>query len=373
MSREPEAQGISDRPAAHTSRLICPNSKTDLPCGFFHDSNWFDLVSSVSFASCGVLTQLYGRLKRWNCYRFAVWLFTGMVNNVALKINRDPSSPSSKFLSAYSANPLVNRPKIGAVSYLNTKPLVVGLDDRATDYELLFDLPSRLADRLASGELDVALIPAIEAVAHPEYTIVSDACIGCQGPVWSVKLFSRVPAAEIRTLALDEGSRTSQALTRAFLAKKFNVFPRCETLSIDQDWRHCDCDAALVIGDRAMNAKSESFPYSLDLGTAWTCWTQKPFVFAVWAARPGSDFEGLSDLLSQARDAGQQELESIARENAARYDLSIQDCWRYLQQNIHYYLGDEEKLGMQLYFDFAAELSLIPQPASLQFYEASVS
>ena len=118
------------------------------------------------------------------------------------------------------------RPKIGAVSYLNTKPLVAGLERRATDYELIFDLPSRLADQLARGDLDVALIPVIEAAAHPEYTIVSDACIACHGPVWSVKLFSKVPIAEIKTLALDEGSRTSRALTRIFLANKYGLRTR---------------------------------------------------------------------------------------------------------------------------------------------------
>lgn len=249
---------------------------------------------------------------------------------------------------------------------------MVGLGGARTDHELLFDLPSRLADRLAAGDLDVALIPVIEAVARPEYTIVSDACIACRGPVWSVKLFSRVPAAQIKTLALDEGSRTSQALTRVFLAEKFNVVPECQTLLIDEDWEQTHCDAALVIGDRAMKKGSEVFPYSLDLGTAWTCWTGKPFVFAVWAARPGANFDQLDELLSTARDAGQKALRSIAVENGPRYNLTNEDCYRYLNQNIYYYLGDEEKAGMQQYFDFAADLSLIPKPASLQFYEATL-
>src|SRR2546423_269936 len=102
--------------------------------------------------------------------------------------------------------------RIGAVSYLNTKPLVYRLAERLPQAEIVYNLPSRLADRLASGQLDVALIPSVEFFQNANYSIVSDACIGCRGPVWSVKLFSRVPAAEIRTLALDEGSRTSVAL-----------------------------------------------------------------------------------------------------------------------------------------------------------------
>ena len=114
----------------------------------------------------------------------------------------------------------MGRPKIGAVSYLNTKPLVAGLKDQH-DFEVIFDLPSRLADRLSARHFDAALIPVVEAVSNPDYVIVSDACIACRGPVWSVKLMSRVPAEEIKTLALDEGSRTSRALTRVFLDKKF--------------------------------------------------------------------------------------------------------------------------------------------------------
>src|SRR3954471_5186769 len=111
--------------------------------------------------------------------------------------------------------------RIGAVSYLNTKPLVYGLAERLPQADVVYDFPSRLADRLAAGDLDVALIPSVEFFQDPSYSIVSDACIGCRGPVWSVKLFSRVPPPQIRTLALDEGSRTSVALVRILLKERF--------------------------------------------------------------------------------------------------------------------------------------------------------
>src|ERR1700733_15959753 len=104
---------------------------------------------------------------------------------------------------------MVARLRVGAVTYLNTKPLVYRLEQFAPHVELVFDLPSRLADQLAAGQLDVALIPSIEFFQNPHYTIVSDACIACRGPVRSVKLFSRVPPQNIQSLALDEGSRTS--------------------------------------------------------------------------------------------------------------------------------------------------------------------
>src|SRR5437773_2975842 len=122
--------------------------------------------------------------------------------------------------------------RIGAVSYLNTKPLVYGLAELAPQHELLFDLPSRLADDLAAGRLDVALIPSIEFFKDPSYTIVSDACIACRGPVRSVKLFSRVPLPAIQTLALDEGSRTSAALVRILLLERFGIEPTLRPLPI---------------------------------------------------------------------------------------------------------------------------------------------
>jgi chorismate dehydratase len=98
----------------------------------------------------------------------------------------------------------------------------------AVDADLMFDLPSRLADRLAKGDLDIALIPSIEFFQNPSYTIVSDACIACRGPVLSVKLFSRVPFEKIITLALDEGSRTSVALVRTLLRERYGLSPQLE-------------------------------------------------------------------------------------------------------------------------------------------------
>src|SRR5215475_4027634 len=127
---------------------------------------------------------------------------------------------------------MATRLRVGAVTYLNTKPLVFRLPQFAPQAELSFDLPSRLADDLAAGRLDVALIPSIEYFQDPDYRIVSDACIACRGPVLSVKLFSRVKAAHLRTLALDEGSRTSVALVRILFRERFGLEPQTLPLAI---------------------------------------------------------------------------------------------------------------------------------------------
>ena len=99
--------------------------------------------------------------------------------------------------------------RIGAVNYLNTKPLIYELDLLAPEAELILEVPSRLADHLADGDLDVALIPAIEYFRGGRYTIVPNIAIASRGPVLSVTLFSRVPWQDIRRVALDAGSRTS--------------------------------------------------------------------------------------------------------------------------------------------------------------------
>ena len=201
---------------------------------------------------------------------------------------------------------MASQPKIrvGAVNYLNTKPLVYELEALAPQVELVFDLPSRLADGLAAAEYDVALIPSIEYFQDPTYTTVSDACIACRGPVLSVKLFSRVPAQQIRTLALDEGSRTSVALVRILLHERFGLEPQLEPLPIGNSMADTSADAVLLIGDRAIHSPLGTFAEVWDLGDQWCRWAELPFVFAVWTARAGVDLAGLDSCLGRGSRPG---------------------------------------------------------------------
>src|SRR3954451_16959274 len=142
--------------------------------------------------------------------------------------------------------------RVGAVNYLNTKPLIERLTDFAPNIVLSLDLPSKLADQLAAGELDVGLIPVIEFFRGDNYSFVPNVAIGSRGPVLSVTLFSKVPWEQIRTVALDEGSRTSAALTQILLRKRYVVKPLVQPLPIDASAEHLTTDAVLLIGDRAM-------------------------------------------------------------------------------------------------------------------------
>ena len=123
--------------------------------------------------------------------------------------------------------------RVGAVNYLNTKPLIEGLSSFAPHAELHLDLPSRLADRLAAGDLDVGLIPVIEYFRAGTYTIVPDVAIATRGPVLSVTLFSKVPWPEIRSVALDDGSRTSSTLAQIVLRKRYGACPELRPLPLD--------------------------------------------------------------------------------------------------------------------------------------------
>jgi chorismate dehydratase len=254
--------------------------------------------------------------------------------------------------------------RLGAVSYLNTRPLIYGLRERlAGQGRLTLNLPSRLADDLKAGRLDVALIPSIEYLRGEQ--IVSDAVIACRGPVWSVRLLSRVPLAEIRTLALDEGSRTSATLVRVLLDEAFGIRPETVPLPIDALPEASEADAMLMIGDRAMHPPAGVYQEIWDLGERWCRQTELPFVFAMWVARPGIETEAISEMLAACRDEGQQHLEEIAQREAGPHGLTTSALHRYFAENLHFQLGPRELAGLTLYQQRAAALGAVSSQRDL--------
>jgi chorismate dehydratase len=261
------------------------------------------------------------------------------------------------------------RLRIGAVEYLNTKPLICDLETLAPEADLILDLPSRLADDLARGDLDVALIPVIEYFRAGNYQIVPDIAIASRGPVLSVTLFSRVPLPRVQTLALDEGSRTSAALTQVLLRRRYNLRPRTLPLRMDQVADDVPADAVLLIGDRAMRASLPGFPYSYDLGQEWHEWTGLSFVYAIWAVRPGVDLGNVADALAAAKRRGRESVAQIAHFEAPRLGLDAGFCRRYLTNIIHFDLGPREIAGLRRFQTLAIELGLAPEGSSLEFYQ----
>src|SRR2546426_1288693 len=186
--------------------------------------------------------------------------------------------------------------RLGAVGYLNARPLVYGLE-RSSRFDVRFDVPSVCANLLHGGGIDVGLIPSIEYLRGladaGSYRIVPDLAIASRGEVASVSLYTRRPMSDVRSIAMDTSSRTSVALVSVLCARLFKVQPAIESRAPDVTAMLADCDAALLIGDNALLADPSpdtTYPgvERIDLGEAWTKWTGLPFVYAFWAGRDGS-------------------------------------------------------------------------------------
>jgi chorismate dehydratase len=251
--------------------------------------------------------------------------------------------------------------RVGAVNYLNTKPLIEGLTRFAPQIELTLDLPSRLADQMSRDALDIGLIPVAEYFRGDSYTHLPNISISSFGPVLSVTLFSRVPWEAIESVSLDEGSRTSAALTLALLAKRSRRAPTVRQLPIDLPADDVSTDAVLLIGDRAMKACLPSFPYAYDLGEEWTNLTGLPMVFAVWAVRAGVEVpEPIANAFARAKAHGLANAGAIAAREAKHLGIDPGYCRRYFTNIIRYDLGPKELEGMRAFRQCLAGLGLAP-------------
>jgi chorismate dehydratase len=258
--------------------------------------------------------------------------------------------------------------RLGAVSYLNTRPLVHGLDRRPDLFTIRFDVPSVCASLLHEGRVDLGLIPAIEYL-RGDYAMVPDLAIGSDGPVLSVAIFSSVSIDQVRTLALDLSSRTSVALTRILCARLWDIQPVFIPSEPDIRAMLTSADAALVIGDPALAIDPAGLGATkIDLGEAWKSLTGLPFVYATWSGRDGAvDHEQVA-ALQQARQRGVQEAAVIAREVAGGDDLAEARAHSYLRDTLKYGLGDRELAGLERFHMLAVELGLASTRRPLRFF-----
>jgi chorismate dehydratase len=267
------------------------------------------------------------------------------------------------------------RVRLGAVGYLNARPLVHGLD-RVPRFDVRFDVPSECARLLHEGGIDVGLIPSIEYLRGGPYRIVADLAIASRGPVASVAVYTTKPMQDVRSMALDTSSRTSAALVGVLCGRLFKIDPVLQARGPDLAGMLARCDAALIIGDNALLLDHENYELrstkyeveKIDLGEAWTTMTGLPFVWAFWAGRP--DALNATDVgaLQEARDAGVNQPDAIAREYVPESPVHQAIGARYLRDNIKYYLGDEERAGLEAFYRYAAEAGLVPGAGALRFY-----
>jgi len=280
-----------------------------------------------------------------------------MVSATAAKAG---SSPASGVRSGGRAA------RLGAVSYLNAEPTVNGLDaDESSGFRVEREVPSRVARRLHAGEVDLGLVPSIE-YAFGDFAIVPGVAIGSRGPVRSVLLFHHGPLERVRRVAVDTSSRTSAALVKVLLREKLGRDPQYVPMGPSLVDMLAVADAALLIGDPALDHEGDSA--RLDLGEEWTRTTGLPFVYAFWAGRPGAVGAAGVSRLQSALASGLEALPAIAARQARGEAFRAAKYEAYLRENIVYRLGEEEQAGLREFYRRAHALSLIPAVPELRFH-----
>ena len=262
-------------------------------------------------------------------------------------------------------------PKIraGAVSYLNTRPLVFGLDQGlgADRIELTYSVPSVVASRMAAGELDLALLPVVELARIPDLVVVPGLAIGSLGNCRSVLLVARKPLADVKRIALDRESSTSNALAAVLAAEAWGLAPEFVTGPLDLTLALAEHDAVVRIGDKALFEPLPSGAIAYDLGGAWTARTTLPFVFAVWATRPGVVDREVYEMLHASRRAGHAAIPAIAADytwNGRQYPgIAL----AYLRDAMRYRLGDPEVAAMRRFLSAAATVGVIDAAPPIDF------
>jgi chorismate dehydratase len=239
--------------------------------------------------------------------------------------------------------------KVGIVNYLNTRPLIYGLERPPIreKIELIGDYPSRLVPMLKSGDIDVGLIPVAAIKQLPEYYIIGNHCIGAEGEIASVALFSEVPMEKIQTVLLDYQSMSSVALLKWLMKDFWGIHPKI-IKTTDEHYRDeiKGTTAGLVIGDRALEQRRIS-SYIYDLGSEWKAITGLPFVFAAWVS-----IHPLPELFvkefDEANEMGMQYIDEIvAANNFPLYDLA-----KYYKLHLSYHLDAAKRNAMSKFLTF---------------------
>jgi chorismate dehydratase len=297
----------------------------------------------------------------------------------------------------------MSRARLGAVEYLNARPLVYGLE-QSPRFALRFDVPSRCASLLHEGAIDVGLIPSIEYLRGPVetarvspklasntaraeadgpyvqqtagYAIVPGMAISSRGPVASVAIYATKAISDVASLALDTSSRSSVALARVLCARAFRISPAFSSHPPDLQAMLKVADAALIIGDHALFTDGGAFEIDgrrtdvekIDLGDVWTTSTGLPFVYAFWAGRPDALRPGDIEILRSAKAEGVARVEAIAASYFSGEPARQLAGASYLRDNIKYDFGADERAGLELFYRYAAECGVVNEVRPLRFY-----
>lgn len=277
--------------------------------------------------------------------------------------------------------------RLGAVSYLNVRPLVHGLDRQPgpigvqgdssnaagaqVSVSIRFDVPSVCAELLTRGEIDLGMVPSITYADRPGDRIVPGICIGSDGPVWSVALYSRRSLRTVRSIALDTSSRTSVALTRILCQRLWDISPTFQPHAPDLESMLASADAALLIGDPALFLDHHAQGLEkTDLGEAWARLTGLPFVWAFWSGPSASADSQVVARLREAQVAGVAASDAIADAYCAGDAGRQAIARRYLRDYMHYELDAPTLEGLRTYYREAQALGLVSRVPLIETFSS---
>jgi len=262
-----------------------------------------------------------------------------------------------------------NALRIGTVNFLNTLPLIDGLD-HLKDVTLIPDVPARLIDHLLNERVDVALCSIIDYQRSDEpLCIVPAGILGSDGPTMTVRLFSQVPIGQIDQVHCDTDSHTSVVLLRVLLHEQYGIDPEV----VDYDFHQPDRNgrakgtwptSMLLIGDKVVTDSMPAirYPYQLDLGAAWKEMTGLPFVFATWLAKPGNEKSAVcGTVLDRVRRHNTMRIDRILHDRINEFGWPIDLAREYLSDMITYDWTDKAAEGIKQFFELSHSLGLVEQ------------
>jgi len=294
----------------------------------------------------------------------------------------------------------VEKLRISVVEYLNTVPLVRGFTHGplAGKYDLSFTVPSQCAEALRSGAADIAIIPAIEYQRIPDLVVLPDIAIASQNRVRSLLIVAKKPIEQVQSIALDCSSRSTQALTRILADRHWKIDPEFAEGEPDLRTMLARADAAMIIGDPALRislAIEKNSPvgpdgravcradtlgligpeilHVYDVVGEWRRFATLPAVLAVWAGRRHVVNAEIAADFVTSRDYGLLSIGDISAEAAQELELPQRELESYLRHNIDFHLGEENRRGLERYFDEAARLGLIPKAKKIEWVGQGVA
>lgn len=256
------------------------------------------------------------------------------------------------------------KPVVASVPYLNAKPLIYQLtnDDSV---ELVFDVPSKLPAMVDSGAAAVAMASSFDAIRTPGRKVVDGASISTLSQVESVRLFSKVPFTEIKSLALDLSSLTSNHLAQILLAEIYGVQPETQKNEPDIHGMLSECDACVLIGDKGLTSEYPD-AHILDMGSAWHELTGLPFVWALWIGGPQLDVK-LAEKLRMSKEWGVSHLAEVIPWASTQTGIEEETCSNYLRNTMSFDLSAEHLAGLGAYAEYLKKHGFVehPEPFSL--------